>query len=242
MYLFEFTINNKVWYFNNTTQAFGQYEPLAVSIDKLDNDINKKEIKIKVPYNKEPFNKINTELIDMIQKVTIKNESGRQLYTGIITTIETEYATGIATITTGDMLKILTGGKFPTQYYSKKCRFQLGDVNCGLTHLKILVNVFSIVSGNKIQINQSVPDLESFKDGYIIIPNQPNRMIVDVDVDNNIITLNRNLASPDIGSSGFYLHKGCDKTYTTCKVKFDNQRNFGGFLGIPENNPVTGSI
>lgn len=38
------------------------------------------------------------------------------------------------------------------------------------------------------------------------------------------------------------LVKGCDHSIATCKAKFDNVINFGGFPYIPSDNPFVGSI
>ena len=37
------------------------------------------------------------------------------------------------------------------------------------------------------------------------------------------------------------LYPGCDHTRETCKAKFDNLLNYGGFDWIPAKNPMGGS-
>lgn len=37
------------------------------------------------------------------------------------------------------------------------------------------------------------------------------------------------------------IHPGCDRTIKTCRDKFDNLANYGGFPWIPSRNPIDGS-
>jgi uncharacterized phage protein (TIGR02218 family) len=39
-------------------------------------------------------------------------------------------------------------------------------------------------------------------------------------------------AAPEAGDA-FEITAGCDKTFETCKAKFDNHRNFRGFPHMP---------
>jgi hypothetical protein len=240
MYLFNFTINNSEYKFTSTNERIGDYLPMAIKLDKLDNDIHKKKLRIQVPYFKEPFNLINQDIIDYKQTVIIYNEDEIQLYKGYIMEITTNYTTGIADIICGDLIEIMSQGKFPYEFYSRRCRFQLGDENCQATGISQTISDYVIIDNSRIQLNSFNGSITDFIKGYVFFANYPARNISAVDEGNNIIILDRPLAGTDFNS--FQIRKGCDKTYATCAGKFWNAHNFGGFLDIPDNNPITGSI
>lgn len=54
------------------------------------------------------------------------------------------------------------------------------------------------------------------------------------------ITISRPLAGLDLGSD-VSLFPGCDHSKETCKNKFNNIENFGGFPWVPLTNPMNGS-
>ena len=43
---------------------------------------------------------------------------------------------------------------------------------------------------------------------------------------------------PEVGDT-FSIVAGCDKTFSTCKAKFDNHENFRGFPHLPGNDAPT---
>lgn len=129
--------------------------------------------------------------------------------------------------------------------YTRTCRHILYSNGCGLNaeDFKIegsLDNVNSIV---EIELS----NISSYDDGYLsggfaVFPDGSERTILTHV--GSIITLSRTskyLQEDYTIGDLISVYPGCDKLRATCKSKFSNQINYGGFPWVPDENPIDGS-
>ena len=77
-----------------------------------------------------------------------------------------------------------------------------------------------------------------FTGGMLVSASGASRFIVGHVGD--VVTMSRPLAELS-GATAVDLYPGCDHLKETCKIKFNNLPNFGGFPYIPSRNPFDGS-
>lgn len=138
----------------------------------------------------------------------------------------------------------------PRFTYQGLCNHDLYDSQCGVLEAtspnRLTGTVLSVTQGGKVlevQGASGVLDnkspLQAFKGGFA--RNQAStdyRQIIDQDGDfiTIISPFRENVSGVDL-----VLQRGCDHDPFTCRDKFSNIDNFGGFPYIPEVNPFTQS-
>lgn len=125
--------------------------------------------------------------------------------------------------------------------YEYGCRRTLYMRGCNVDKeaFKYRGNVTAITGG----LNVDVYGASNKPDGYytggmIIDANGVPRFIINHV--GNVVTLTRPLHELSVGDT-VALYPGCDHLKETCKNKFNNLDNFGGFPWIPSKNPYGGS-
>ena len=82
--------------------------------------------------------------------------------------------------------------------------------------------------------------------GTLAAPDGTIRMIIAHDATTGVVTLMRrirSLVAALAGSPGGFsatYYPGCDKSFETCRDVYHNEANFGGFVGMPDTNPMGG--
>lgn len=124
--------------------------------------------------------------------------------------------------------------------YEYQCRHALYSGRCGLSDTSWRVTG-SVIGGSDSTIivgEAGVYDDGYFTGGKVTLADGSARFIVD-HVDDNI-ELNRPFENAPTGLL-VYLFAGCDHQFETCRDKFSNQDNYGGFPYIPDRTPFNGS-
>lgn len=140
--------------------------------------------------------------------------------------------------------------------WQRSCRYALYHRGCGLDPEQFGSDG-TCISANGVNI--VVPEAAALPAGWLIggmirSPDGVLRYIVDHSGSNiklirPVESLARALADSGYGRGyGTYyggvavrLYPGCDHSMSTCKAKFNNIDNFGGFPWIPSKNPFAGS-
>ena len=99
-------------------------------------------------------------------------------------------------------------------------------------------------------LDPSDPDYENAEQAVadaLIAKNQSEQSMLDAETSMNGKLEILNQAKIDLQEAidaipYIYMYAGCNKLNTTCKDKFDNLHNFGGFPYIPTKNPTSRSI
>lgn len=140
--------------------------------------------------------------------------------------------------------------------FQRNCRHNLYSTKCGIVREDYaLVSLVSSISELVLTVDEASTESDGyFTGGYIQFGDGTSRQIIAHAGDQ--ITINRasRILSETFTSSGygngyglhmggFYvtLYPGCDRTLATCKDKFNNLLNQGGFKWIPNKNPFGGS-
>lgn len=126
-------------------------------------------------------------------------------------------------------------GNARARVYSRNCPYKLGDSSCGV-NLGLHTTTSTVISvvGDLITISDSYP-LDEYTFGTI---KGPDNIVYNIRyASGNLIYL---WDTPTIEATEVVtLTKGCNKIRQTCKSKFGNIQNFGGFDLIPTEDILT---
>ncbi|YP_009966505.1 tail assembly protein [Pseudomonas phage vB_PaeS_PAO1_Ab19] len=121
------------------------------------------------------------------------------------------------------------------------CRHALYSAACGANRepLKHTGTVQSIAGGVHVSVSGAASQPNGFyTGGMLVTPDGAARFITNHV--GNVLTISRPLQSL-AGAMTVAVYPGCDHLRDTCKNKFNNLDNFGGFPFIPSKNPFGGS-
>lgn len=135
-----------------------------------------------------------------------------------------------------------------TQKYQRGCRHMLYSDNCTMKreNWQIAVKIMSVNGYDLVMDNNPSATDGYFTGGVLELKGGMRGIMSQEGVNLKINDVYPQLAKAveDSGGMGVdvILYPGCDRTTTTCKAKFNNLANFGGFPFIPTKNPFDGSI
>jgi uncharacterized phage protein (TIGR02218 family) len=159
------------------------------------------------------------------------------LYEGLIASVSFENDATVAKIAVQPISQA-TSREIPRFVYSAQCNHVLYDSGCKILNTNPLYKhsgTITVVSGNTI----TVPGLSGFaanwfKAGYVeALAGLDSRPIINHSGD--VLQLLLPFPFNGVGKS-VDVYAGCPHTIATCKSKFDNVINFGGFAFVPTKN------
>lgn len=127
--------------------------------------------------------------------------------------------------------------ELPSVFYQPQCNHVLYDSRCGIdpTNFDVSTTVVT-ASGRLVEVTSDGGNPDGWlKGGEIIRDDDGERRLIVQHTGNDLVlssafrTLNP--------SDAITLQAGCDRTVTTCRDKFSNVPNFGGYPAIPLKNP-----
>lgn len=132
-------------------------------------------------------------------------------------------------------------GSVPNVYFQSPCNHVLYDARCGqLRSAHRYDAVIQAVAKTLITLVSEPAAEHILAAGEIVnLRNGERRLVLD-NVGSEV-----SIGYPFVDlrpGDGVELVKGCDHSLATCKAKFDNVINFGGFPYIPADNPFSGSV
>jgi uncharacterized phage protein (TIGR02218 family) len=126
----------------------------------------------------------------------------------------------------------------PRARYSLTCRHALYSAGCGASASTFRVaGTVQTVSGSVVTINEAGTKPNGYFVAGMLEAGSVRRMIVA----HSGTTLT--LAAPVVGlvaGASVMMYAGCDHLLATCRDRFANVANFGGFPWIPRKNPFAG--
>jgi uncharacterized phage protein (TIGR02218 family) len=132
--------------------------------------------------------------------------------------------------------------------YTRTCRHTLGDVQCGVdtSALKALKTITQVDNIRRVFRTTGLAQANDYFTNGLVIWTSGNNdgyscEVKDFSTANDIIELHLNTPYDIEVGDGFDIYPGCDKTFATCKDKFSNGDNFGGFPFIPGTDRVISS-
>lgn len=252
--LFKFTLGSDVWTFTSgsdpVTYLAEDYAPVPIARSRIDqkSEISKSGLSISVDIEntlaQQMLTTVNEEILSVI--VFESSESGTAaIWRGRVAAIQPE----------GQRLafaceSIFTSLRQPglRAHYLRICRHALYSPNCGVDKADFEESgtATAHASGGRIL---TVSGLGAFADAYFT-----GGMILDsagayrwiVRHVGSTIELSRESAMvvseiDTSASSAILLYPGCDLTRATCRDKFNNVINMGGFPWLPYKNPFDGT-
>lgn len=127
--------------------------------------------------------------------------------------------------------------------YQRACRHALYSAGCGIDKADYAVSgTISSVDQITLTIAEAATeDYAWFSGGVVEFPDGTFQMVTAHDGDQVVISRKCRYLDENATPISVTLYPGCDRTLTTCKVKFDNILNNGGFRWIPQKNPMGGT-
>ncbi len=165
------------------------------------------------------------------------------IYNGIVKSCE--FSVNEATFKAQDYVSLLTS-EISGYAYQKKCNHKLFSKNCRLNS-----SDFSVVSDIEEVLTDGVSivleDAGGFQDGYYV--NGVFSVFVDEEIqtraiighfNNNIVIKSPiyNLTKDHVAT----IFAGCNLTSESCKTKFNNFQNFGGYEYIPNRDIIKNGL
>jgi len=125
--------------------------------------------------------------------------------------------------------------------FQRICNHTLFDEFCRLDKDSFIVNgTVASVSNNAVEVSEAA----GYSNGYfvngILKYGHERRMIMTHSGSN--LTINGAFSNTPIVGNTIILYPGCDKNFYTCRNRFNNELNFGGFPHIPLKNPFRVSL
>lgn len=120
--------------------------------------------------------------------------------------------------------------------FQRPCNHILYDSHCTLSRTSFdVAGTVSVISGNTITVPIAAGyGAGYFMSGYAVFGQEIRLIIVHSGA---LLTLNGPFSENiEVGSS-VMMYPGCDKQFSTCRDRFNNELNFGGFTHIPLKNP-----
>ncbi|WP_311337604.1 phage BR0599 family protein [Campylobacter ureolyticus] len=242
--LYEFILENEVIYYtsdlNDIVVNNHTYKSASIYISELSKDSLNDDAAIVCQASIYPINLFKFFNPSVNVYVRILKENGAQIFVGRVKDCEFNLSDGKATIrlaTLGGLMKT----KIPTRTYSRNCSFECFDKNCALNKDKFKLTLL----GSQCEIAKDFMSIKSplikakplnyFSGGYVEFNRQRSYITKS---EGDTIYLMFPLANLN-GASVINCYAGCDKLLKTCKSKFNNGVNFGGFAFVPSKNPIT---
>lgn len=126
----------------------------------------------------------------------------------------------------------------PILRYQVQCNRRLFSVECGIANASYKITTTVSVSADGLTLTDSAFGDKAdnyFTWGYV--QKDDDRRLITAHTGNDISLRYRIYGLT--GGDTVTAYAGCDRTFETCKDKFDNRVNFSGFPWIPLDNPVT---
>ena len=246
--LYLFVRGTQEWYFsscaNSVTYLTKEFEPTSIRRDRVkqDTDPFKNDLRVTFPRENEFANEFLNYAPEQVTTLTIyRGHAGDSefisYWKGRI--IGAEISGNEITI---NCESVFTSIRRPglRAVFEYTCRHSLYGVNCraSASSYEISGNVSSISSdGLTIEIPES-SSTDGYYTGGIFSFGSTSRFIISHTGIN--IVLSRPINGLIIGDA-CKIYPGCNHARDTCKNKFNNLDNYGGFPWIPTRNPFDGS-
>lgn len=263
--LYKFVRGNQEWTYTSGDTSINYnsdtYVPVPIGRGGIEskNELSKANLDIKIDIYDDLARLLLREINDEILSLTLFIQVGMSTNTawkGRLSSIKPS-----ATQLTMVFESVFTSLRRPglRARYQKTCRHMLYGRGCTLNAEDFAVDGFATdVTANGLQI--TVPEAAGEDDGYYIggmirAPDETLRMIIGHS--GSVLTLIRPLDSLTAaivgtgygmgygegygGTVAVKIYPGCDRLRSTCKNKFNNLLNYGGFPWIPSKNPMGGS-
>ncbi len=160
-------------------------------------------------------------------------------WTGPVNDIQ--IANGVATIRSLSTLGAALEANFPNVFFQSPCNHVLYDTRCKVSYDDWSFSAVALDINGRVLTVDSVGTLGGkLVGGEVLLASGERRMITAQNATEVIVNFPFSQIAED---DPIMLAAGCDLAYKgDCKVKFDNNVNFGGFPFVPSSNPFADGI
>lgn len=256
--IYEFATATKVWRhttYNQNVTSTNLFTPLELTRAKVEHSSNllKQSLRISFPKDSDLAAAHLQNSVDEIMSLNVwtlhadEPDSKLFVFKGRAVSIEIEDSKVVVIFEPVNTTMRRLGFQLK---YQRICRHTLYGSMCGAN----TANHFA--TGIVTSINKSIITLDEvgsvldeneeeigfadkhFTAGYIVTDSGFKRMVINhVGIN---LTLIRPLHNLSVGDT-VTVYAGCDHSFSTCRDKFDNDENYGGFDFIPYTNPFKGT-
>lgn len=117
----------------------------------------------------------------------------------------------------------------PCRAYQLSCNSAFGDSICRMSKNRTTLTVTNVSDKGILTVNQSYSD-DYWKDGIAVISGESRFVVAST---GQQIQVNYGFMQSNLVGKKIILERGCDKTFTTCKERYNNLKRFSGFPAIP---------
>ena len=256
--LYKFVLGGKTYLFTSSDAVvnvgLSRAENIHIKHTNIKSSSNKKKsgVDIELPLTLDLAQTLLHNPPDAVLEVTImrKHDGDDQWYTYWRGNGSASKETGDKTVVLEcQNLVIATERSGLRTKYGKTCGHSLYDQSDGSCRVNINNYTFSKTvskqESTKLTINNLMTGVNTpakfasnyFVGGKVVVGNKYERYIEAQN--GNVLTLTSPI--PEIKAGGTVsIIAGCDRNYETCRLKFSNNENYGGFPTIPTKNPFAG--
>jgi hypothetical protein len=229
----EYTTNSSSINFQGRT-----YTPLAIKRTEVSTDFAKNTAVLEMPYSVEPaiLFQVNLSYGSLWLEI-IKYPEEDKIFVGRVMGCVYKMKRALAILKL-EAIQAIFSTMIPADTFSTACRFQLFDANCTVVSSSYVVSAPTdeiVVDERKItHTNFGTKPSGWFTNGKVVVGVEEGLITKHSGNDITLIYPLQTLTD----SLTLNAYAGCDKTIDDCQNKFSNEANYGGFMFIPEINPV----
>lgn len=251
--IFTFTTPLDTWRFTNAKKLVNfmgnDYPPAPIKRDKWDRGLSQTDLSLTGPADIEPFSLYIGFNPSHPVDIEIRNVlTGDIEFVGTVFSAQFTPKKSLVTFKIRDLFQRLRGD-VPSRRFSPGCNWALYDDFCTVdrdlfkvsfpvSEAVISEDMFTIQHPNLSMLGGITPTPASpdnfFTSGFA--ENSLERVYI-VKHEGDTITVISNFVR--LAGITIEVFAGCNKLRNTCKDKFDNEVNFGGWPFVPGRNPVT---
>lgn len=247
MELYEFTMPDTVGvlttaYYNSGVEAINlggkDYSPIPIARGEISFEFDKNELTINMPMDMWPASEFKLVNPYGVVTVIVKDASEVVMFNGRIQACAFNIEKAMAKLSATSIQEVLNS-QVPVKVYSPACPYELYGTGCGLNKLAYRLTVpfsSSSIAGLTVVNTLFASQPDGYYTGGWVETADERTTILDHTGDTLTVMFGLRVAVDDVVD--FYVFPGCDKLINTCKNKYNNEIQFGGFPWIPPKNPI----
>ncbi len=249
--LYTISLGATVWRYTSSdgpiVLASETYEPLSISRGAHDQsqEDQDQQVEIRLPgdtpicrfYIVSVPGESATVLVERYQELDGATPQRIIMYDGVIETVSFEDGGEVGVLSIQNLRRAYSRS-VPRDVYSAVCNHVLYDSRCKVAEasFRVTQEVLS-VSGNEMTINNLNLQADGYwVPGFVELTGSAQDFRVILKHVGNVVTLTLPFGTNPTGEL-VRVYAGCDHAPETCRSKFSNLLNFGGFPFVPTKNP-----
>ena len=145
----------------------------------------------------------------------------------------------VATLRVPSVFSNVLSTTVPNYFWQRSCNHVLFDSRCALSRASFKTSsTVTAFTGSHVTIANVLDPIDHLQAGELLDITTGERRHILSNIA-GVLKINYPFKHMAVGDS-IEATAGCDHSFTTCKDKFDNTFNYGGFPYVPDRNPIKG--